>query len=689
MGRIGTDMRYIYLTITTSVLALLAGTASAQSSPSDVFTLGEINVTARDESGSAIGSSVLTSEEMWTHNRTALDDALNLLPGVSTSNTGGSRNERTISVRGFDRFQVPLSIDGIRVYLPADNRLDFNRFLTPDVSEVQVAKGYVSVLDGPGGMGGAINLVTRKPTKAVEGEARGGLTFDGNGALSGNTTYARAGSRLEKFYVQASGARTERTHIRLSDDFNRTVNENGGNRDHSDTKDWRINLKAGFTPNDTDEYSVSFTKQDGEKETPPHITDTLSSQRYWTWPYWDIMSLYWLSNTRIGDASYIKTKLYYNTFQNGLYSWDDANYSRQVTSKAFSSYYDDKAAGGSVEVGTDLIANNTLKGVIHYRRDIHKESQDSFSPRFFSEPTQTTEEDTWSVAVENTWHATKDTDVVVGVGYDWRILDKAEDWTGTSLATGTFINYPTANSHALNWQGAVIHRYSDTGRVHASLSSRTRFPTIFERFSSRFGGATSNPGLEPERAITMEVGAADTVFGNTRLEGALFHSRVTDVIQSVGIIYNGSSVTQNQNVGNGQYFGFELSATTAVTSTLTVGGNYSYIRRDIDTPSNPIVKPIGTPINKLFAYATYKPLESLSITPSIETASDRWTSNTAATAYYTTGAYTLVNLQADWKITPNLEAAIGVRNLLDDNYQLTDGFPEAGRTFFLNARATF
>lgn len=31
-------------------------------------------------------------------------------------------------MRGFDRFQVPLSIDGIRVYLPSDNRMDYGRF---------------------------------------------------------------------------------------------------------------------------------------------------------------------------------------------------------------------------------------------------------------------------------------------------------------------------------------------------------------------------------------------------------------------------------------------------------------------------------------------------------------------------------------------------------------------------------
>ncbi len=63
-------------------------------------------------------------------------------------------------MRGFDRFRVPLYMDGVRIYLPADNRLDFNRFLTADLSEVQVQKGYVSVLNGPGGLGGAINLVS-------------------------------------------------------------------------------------------------------------------------------------------------------------------------------------------------------------------------------------------------------------------------------------------------------------------------------------------------------------------------------------------------------------------------------------------------------------------------------------------------------------------------------------------------
>ena len=65
---------------------------------------------------------------------------MGILPGVTMTNTGGSRNEKDILVRGFDRFRVPLYEDGVRIYLPYDNRLDFGRFLTPDLSEVQVAK---------------------------------------------------------------------------------------------------------------------------------------------------------------------------------------------------------------------------------------------------------------------------------------------------------------------------------------------------------------------------------------------------------------------------------------------------------------------------------------------------------------------------------------------------------------------
>ena len=125
----------------------------------------------------AFGGYTITNRQMETFARPTLDSAVNIAPGVNSQISGNSRNEQNIYVRGFDRWQVPLTVDGVRVYLPVDNRLDFARFLTADIAEVQIAKGYVSVLDGPGGMGGQINLVTRRPTREIEAEWRTRLRF--------------------------------------------------------------------------------------------------------------------------------------------------------------------------------------------------------------------------------------------------------------------------------------------------------------------------------------------------------------------------------------------------------------------------------------------------------------------------------------------------------------------------------
>ncbi len=105
-------------------------------------------------------------------------------------------------------------VDGVRIYLPADNRLDFARFLTSDIAEIQIQKGYASVLDGPGAMGGAINLVTRMPAKALEAE--GSMWTGGRGDFEGWNGYGmvnpaaailRAGERqlLESRLVSLSG----------------------------------------------------------------------------------------------------------------------------------------------------------------------------------------------------------------------------------------------------------------------------------------------------------------------------------------------------------------------------------------------------------------------------------------------------------------------------------------------------
>lgn len=660
------------------------------------FTLGQIDM---------IGGSTITNEAMWTFNKQSLRDAVDIAPGVTSHSAGGRRNEGDIFVRGFDRFRVPLSIDGVRVYLPADNRLDMNRFLTPDLAEIQIQKGYVSVLNGPGGMGGAINLVSRKPTKEFEAEARSGLVMNGDlDDMNQWSSYAYAGTRKKGYYAQISGNIVDQNQFNLSDDFSPATPsqpfdpffpyEQGGDRDNSDFRDWRINAKVGLTPNATDEYSINFTTQSGEKNAPLHIAkEQLQTQRYWTWPYWDIQSTSWLSKTDIGSASYVKTNVYYNTFENRLSSFDAPNamreaYESQTFPYTFNSDYEDFAYGGFVEMGTELIPMNSLKAAIHYRRDDHSErnfGRPDDPVNAFVEPWQSNVEDTWSFAVENTFHAAKRFDVIAGLSYDYQDVKEAQDYRN-----GAAVDNDVTTAGAWNWQGGAIYRFSATGDMHATVSSRTRFATVFERYSTRFGYAIPNPDLDPERSTNYEIGATETLFRQARVSGAVFYSDLKDSIQQAYIIdATGAVFSQNQNV-SGEHYGFEASVDWDIAPGVRIGANYTYLQREYDYIT-PGTKPEGTPDHEAFLYLAWQALPNLTLTPSLALASDRNSivSSGKTRTYVETGSYALANFQAEYKFTENATAAIGVTNMFDQDYALAEGFPEPGRQFFANARVKF
>lgn len=718
----------------TGTLALIGAAVvlpplAANAQEPDVYNLGEIHVTAstdRLQQFDQFGGAVVSNTQMATYGKDSLDKAVALVPGVNASTSGNQRNETNIYVHGFDRWQVPLSIDGIPIYLPADNRLDFSRFLTGDVSEVQIAKGYASVLDGPGAMGGWINLVTRKPSKPYEGELRTEVDFGNNGAYDGIKTYGRVGMRQPDYYLQASGTWRNMTGWELPGGFNATSVENGGRRDWSASRDWNANFKAGYTPNGTDEYSISFIRQEGVKHAPYNV-DPTANNKYWSWPWWNVQTLSSATTTAIGDDSYVKTKLYWETFANAIDMYDNAAQTQQYSTSAEHSEYNDWALGGSVEAGHNFGTLDTLKAALHYRHDVHTEWNQYFVDQYglnqastvksktcltsatvyytcFGEPRQSDVLDTYSAALENTYHLTNNIDWVQGASYDYRTVSTADDYSLGQMNKGTYyppswIHYATPEMHAFNWQTAAIWRYSDTSKLYANVSDRTRFPTVFELYSSRFGTAASNPDLKPERAINFQLGWTTAFAPKSQFSVDVYYARILDLIQSLptGQIYTDpitkkqSAITQNQNVGNGYRYGVDLSADYFVNDQLTVGGNLSAIKNDVTNPSVSNFQLTGIPGLKGMVYASYAPIEKLTLTPSVEFANTRWTSKTigTTTTYFTTGAYVLANLSAEYQVHQNLSVSAGVRNIFDQNYYESWGYPSQGQNYFVAMKATF
>ncbi len=278
------------------MLFLLIGITSFGQSPDTlstqghVFQLGEVSVF-----GSPIDSIATVSiKKIEQFNRVDLSNSLNLLSGITLASVG-PRNESVVYVRGFDLRQVPVFMDGVPVYVPYDGYVDLGRFTPFDLSQISVSKGFASILYGSNTMGRAINLVSRRPRKKLELDARAGV-FSGNG-IRWNVN---AGSNLGKIYFQIGLSKLKQDSYHMSEDFVPRKFEDGGDRENSYRDDFKMSAKVGFTPNETDEYVVGYSNQQGEKGTPPYVgEDSKISTRFWQWPEWNKQSLFFISTTAL------------------------------------------------------------------------------------------------------------------------------------------------------------------------------------------------------------------------------------------------------------------------------------------------------------------------------------------------------------------------------------------------------
>lgn len=632
-----------------------------------LFTLGEVVVTTNLHNN--INAS-LNATSIKTFAKNDVGKALNLLPGVTLSAVG-PRNESMVYVRGFDLRQVPLLIDGIPVYVPYDGYVDLARFTTFDLSAVNVSKGYTSVIYGPNAMGGAINLISRRPVKKFE--------FDGaSGWLSGGyRTNINIGSNLGKFYIQAGASKIQRDSFPLANDFVPGKTEEGGWRNNAYNSDEKYNIKIAYTPNKNAEYALSYIYQHGEKGTPPYTgNDTLNSQyknpRYWQWPYWNKQSLYFISNTAIDSTQYIKTRIYYDKFKNQLNSYDDATYTTISRPYAFKSFYDDYSVGGIAEYGKVFSQRENIKATIQYKQDVHREHNEG-------EPERTMSDGTFTAGIENEFKLIPDLLLQTGFSYNNRSSIKAQNYNST---TKEITDYPSNRNDAFNVQGGLVYRLNAFNTLNFSIARKTRFATVKDRYSYRMGTALPNPDLKAEYALNYELGYKGSVSDKWNIQAALFYSKINNTILMVSnVVYDSTRnvwQSQLQNVGQSEYLGAEFGTEYQLIEPLKIGINYTYIKRN--NLSNPSIYFTDVPQHKLFAFVKYAMKDKFYIQANTEYNSKRY-----STTYGTTAAsFTLLNATAAVHIWKWFSVETGISNITDANYALVEGYPEPGRNYFVN-----
>jgi iron complex outermembrane recepter protein len=633
----------------------------------DSTLIGQVNIYGKQKH---ILHNSITNTEMMHKSLYTITNALAALPGV-TLNTNGARNEQMVSVRGFDGRQVPLFLDGIPVYVPYDGYIDLGRLTTFDIEEVKLEKGYTSLVYGINTLGGAINLITKKPLKKFEVNAMAGYI------TGGHLLNASIGSNLGKFYLHSSVSQLKRNAFPLSARFDAVRTQSTGNRDNAYNNDVQYSCKAGWTPNNKHEFALQYNVNDCKKGTPVYAgNDTLNSlyrsPRYWQWPEWNKQSVYAIYNGKYNAATNLKLRAYYDKFQNALFSYDDKTYTTQLKPYAFQSFYDDYTTGTIGEFSYKVIPMYTVQLAAQVKNDVHREHN-------LNEPVRNFNDHFFSVGVENHLQPTKAIKVNAGISYNYQNNINAESYNST---TRVVEKIPSEDNYAFNTQLGVFTKLNQQHTISATFALNTRFPTLKDRYSYRLGVAIPNPQLAKEQALHYELGHIYT-YKVTNIQTNIFYTRIKNVIQ---LIDNASYDTtlrkwyaQQQNAGVATFYGAEWSVSTMAYKHIHLGANFSYIKQQ--NISNPDKKFVNVPQYSVtgFMQYNYKNIANLLCSGVFNTKRYSTSYGTIAKEYFVQNIKVGVNFKSNKYV---VEA--GINNVLDKNYAIVEGYPEAGRNFMVN-----
>jgi iron complex outermembrane receptor protein len=635
-------------------------------------------------------SNVITQEEMERTGAEDLWEAVKTVPGVIMTG-GGQRNDANFLIRGFGADSVPVFVDGIDLSLPYRGEGDAARLLTGDLEEIEISKGYSSSLLGANTLGGAVQVRTARPKKPLELSAKTGLDLDGAFGFAGVTQTASAGTKLDWFYGKASFQVRRIDHYRLPDSFTPYDDadpayggspQKAGNRLWSDSTDYKLTLLAGAVPLPGLDVSLTYIMQIADKGfSPPAAWGGRDSYVIWNWPRWDRHNIAASYSYDWGNF-FLKGFTYFGKYDNRLdqyYNW--RAYMRDMHLPH--SDYDEYAVGSHLEGGYAINEAHTIQAAITYKQNDHRGIDGE-------RETVHINEDTWSAGAEYsakpfTQRFLKPLAFSAGVGFDLLYpRDFSSVLNDEMIALGTAYYIVKSEPKALiSGQLGLFYDITSSHEAHFTYARKNRFPTMFQRYSTRFGDVLPNSRLGAEFANHFEIGWKGSLFEMLNINAAVYYSEITGKIVNILIanpLEPSASVEYAINLDKTGTYGFELGFTVYPFSFLSGGGAFALNKYAIWNSQMGAEKLTYYPEITFNCYAEIKPLAWLSLIPSLSYTGERFV-NVEGTEKLS--GYVLCDIKAVFQILGYGTISIGVENLFDQLYEIRQHYPLEGRTFNL------
>jgi len=138
--------------------------------------------------------STVSAEEIARRGVRSLSEALALLPGVYVRY--GADGVPRIDIRGLRTRNIVLLQDGVPLNSTYDGQFDPASIPAENIAEIKLTRGGSSVLYGPGGNAGVIEIITKTAGESLSGEVAGEYEFSEAYQLRGSVSGQAGGAGM-------------------------------------------------------------------------------------------------------------------------------------------------------------------------------------------------------------------------------------------------------------------------------------------------------------------------------------------------------------------------------------------------------------------------------------------------------------------------------------------------------------
>ena len=614
-----------FLALMSCISFVMPNIASAQQADGDmenILVSASLLPITINRSANAI--TIIDRNEINNRAVVSASDLLRDVAGLAVSRSGAQGSQTQIRMRGGEANHLLVLVDGVEANNPAQSdEFNWGTLVAAHIERIEIIRGPQSSMLGSDAMAGVVNIITRSADQPLSANAffeTGGFNTQNNGISIG---FKDGGfdMRLGVSDLQTDGE---------------NISRSGSEKDGYENTN--LNLKSGWRASDQLRLTFVARQSDGMNEYDADSDfDSLIDDQ---------------DNVSKFRSATMQLKADYSSF-NG--HWQHQLSMAQSTNK--NAEFNQRTPGTVTDSNKDQyrLVSSLLWDELNHRLSLLIErEEEEFQQRGpindygvfgIYDPNQSRSRDTDSLALEYRADISEKLTLAVSTRHD----DNSE-----------FNSSDTSRVEA-------IYQINDSVRLRSAYGTAIKNPTFTERFGF-YTNFIGNPSLEPEESSNWELGI-DQLFnqGGSTLSVTFFNSELENEIDGNFMDPVTFRYTSKNRQGLSKRQGMELTTVNKLNDAVSLNTSYTYTDSVESDGANRLMDEVRRARHIGSLNLSWQAMDSLHIN-----ANAQYNGSQMDVVYpknVKLADYTVVNLSANYRATPNLDVYVRFDNLLNESYE--------------------